>query len=288
MGESSGLAISIEMFHSGVSNRIKRSWGMKKVKKSKKTTPWMGAYKFALWGVVVMTVVAIGAMVAQYWTFKANEWMYADPEIDQIDFERKEGLPVCGESEETKGGCVNQPLSTPTSGASCQTMNPAGAKPGVTEAGCRAMAIQLRSWAGAFRSDACQSGLMFDQKTITSDMLVDKVNKTMKPKPISIAGMHKCAPGLAGRKCPVGMKYAGKATKWEDCYTVALKGACKYGTEQPINIVSGRKMYKYCAPIGTGEVTLEGGTGCYTGSAQKPTVKLCCPAGKTAVSGVCQ
>ncbi len=256
--------------------------------KKKKFSPWIGAYKFALGAIVVMTVVAVGTIVWQYVSFQKSLWMFESPEIDLIEFERKEGIPACGATDETKGGCVNQKLSIPTSGLSCQAKNPAGAESGVTEAGCRAMAFQLQSWAGAFRSDACKSGLLFDQKTITSDMLVDKVNKTMKPKNISIEGMHKCAPGLAGRYCPVGMKYKGKATKWEPCYTVALKGACKYGTEQPINIVGDRKLFKYCAPIGEGEVSLEGGTGCYTGSAAKPTVKLCCPAGKSVVSGKCQ
>lgn len=255
---------------------------------------WMKLYKFALGAIVAMTVVAVGVMAWQYWTFKTSEWMFQDPEIDLIEFERKEGLPVCGAVDETKGECVVQKLSTPTTGLSCQAKNPAGADPGVTEAGCRAMAASLAAagaktaWAQAYRSDACKSGLLFDQKTITSNMLVNKESRTMRPKPISIDGMHKCVPGLAGRKCPVGMKYKGKATEWEDCYTVDLKGACKYGTEQPINIVDGGKMYKFCAPTDSTQPALEGGTGCYTGSVSKPTVKLCCPAGKTVVSGKCQ
>lgn len=254
-----------------------------------KVPSWLSLYKFAIGSIVAMTVVAVGAMVWQYYSFRASEWMFAEPEIDLIEFERKEGVPVCGSVDETKGGCVVQKLSTPTAGASCQAINQAAATAaGVSEVGCRAMAFQLQSWAGAFRTDACQPGLLFNQKTITSNMLVDKVAKTMKPKNISIEGMHKCTPGLAGRKCPVKMQYLGKATTWEDCYTVPLKGACKYGTEQPINIVASGKLYKFCAPIGAGEVALEGGTGCYTGSASKPTVKLCCPAGKRVVSGKCE
>ncbi|KKU45281.1 MAG: hypothetical protein UX62_C0038G0006 [Microgenomates group bacterium GW2011_GWA2_46_7] len=260
----------------------------KKTVKTAKPSVWMGAYKFAIGGIVVMTILAVGAMVWQYYSFRASEWMFEEPEIDLIEFEKQDGLSVCGSTGETKGGCVTQPLSTPTSGLSCQAINQsAAAAAGVSEAGCRVVAAQMRSWAGAFRTDSCQPGLLFDQKTITSDMLVDKVAKTMRAKPISIAGMHKCVPGLAGRYCPVKDK-KGTRTGWEPCYTVALKGACKYTTEQPINIIDGGKKYKFCAPLGRGEKTLEGGTGCYTGSAAKPTVKLCCPAGKTAVSGKCQ
>jgi len=239
-----------------------------------------------------MTFVAVSAMVWQYFDMQSKLWMFNDfeelavaeeIEINEIAFPKagEGGLPLCGADNETKGGCQVIKLSTPTAGLSCQATNPtAAAAAGVTEAGCRSQAAMVRSWAGAFRSEACQPGLLFDQRTITSDMLVDKVNKTMRPKPIDISGMHKCSPGLAGRYCPVG-------GKWEPCYTVQYKGACKYAVEEPVNIVSGGKLYKHCASVAD-NTEVVGATGCYTGSVSKPTVKLCCPAGKTIQGGECK
>lgn len=258
-------------------------------KKTNKTSTWMNLYKWTVGAVVVMTIVAVGAMVWQYYDIQSKMWMFEDyeelvldgeSEINLIDSPRAKdgGLMKCGEDGETQGACVTLKLSVPTSGLSCQARNMG--KTGVTEAGCRAMAASMRSWAAAFRSDACQPGLMFDQRTITSDQLVDKVNKTMKPKPISIAGMHKCVPGLAGRYCRT------KEGKWEPCYTVPLKGACKWETEEPVNIVADGKLYKYCAP--TTQTYPEGGMGCYTGAPSKPTVKVCCAAGQEIVDGKCE
>jgi len=267
----------------------KKKQSMKRAMNGVKMTPWMKLYKFALGGVVVMTILAVGAMVWEYYDIQSKMWMFEDyeelatdanAEINLIDSPRavEGGLMKCGEDGETQGACVTLKLSVPISGISCQAPNMG--KTGVTEAGCRAMAASMRSWAAAFRSDACQPGLMFNQRTITSDMLVDKVNKTMKPKPISIAGMHKCIPGLSGRLCRT------KEGKWEECYTVDLKGACKWETEEPVNIVDGGKLYKYCAP--TTQTYPEGGMGCYTGSASKPTVKICCAAGQKIVDGACE
>src|SRR3989339_1174936 len=161
----------------------------------KKVSSWMSLYKFAIGAIVVMTVVTVGAMVWQYYDFQAKLWVFDDYEepalisdqtnINLIEFERGNRMSLCGETDETKGACKAIQLSTPTSGLSCQTPNlVAAASAGVTEAGCRMMAASLRSWAGAFRTESCQPGLMFDQRTITSDMLVDKVAKTMKPKSI--------------------------------------------------------------------------------------------------------
>lgn len=259
-------------------------------RKANKTSTWMNLYKWTVGAVVVMTIVAVGAMVWQYYDIQSKMWMFDDfeePElisdnsnVNLIEFERGNRMPLCGTTDDTKGACKNLQLSTPTSGLSCQATNQAAAAAaGVTEAGCRMMAATLRSWAGAFRSEACQPGLMFDQKTITSDMLVDKVNKTMKPKSISIEGMHKCVPGLAGRYCRT------KEGKWEPCYTVPLKGACKYGTESPFNIEASGKLYKYCVP--TNQNAPDDGNPCYTGSPTKPTVKVCCSEGMVISGGTC-
>lgn len=259
---------------------------------------WMGLYKYVIGAVIVVTLVAVGAMVWQYYDFQSKLWVFNDYEdlvatdavINEIDFPKagEGGLPLCGADNSTKGACAVIKLSTPTTGLSCQTGNPtAAAAAGVTEQACRMQALTMRSWAGALRSEACQPGLLFDQRTITSDMLVDKVNKTMRAKPINIDGMHKCTPGLAGRYCPVGGKLMGKETKWEPCYTVAFKGACKYAVEEPVNIVSGGKLYKHCASVAD-STEVVGATGCYTGSVSKPTVKLCCPAGKTIQGGECK
>lgn len=266
-------------------------------KKTSKMSAWMSLYKWAVGAVVVMTVVAIGAMVWQYVSFQRSLWMYEEFEseetasagqvdINLIDSPRGKdgGLAVCGSSDETKGSCVVQSLSTPTSGLSCQALSANGLAAGEAgKATCFMAAKAAGSWAVALQT-VCQPGLLYNQKSITSDKLIDKTTGQMKPKSISIEGMHKCIPGLAGRLCPSRDKN-GRVTGWSPCFTVPYKGACKFDAEEVVNIVSGGKLYKFCAP--TSQPDVQGATGCYVGNVTKPTVKVCCAAGKIVRDNIC-
>ncbi|MFH1244072.1 MAG: hypothetical protein V1487_00650 [bacterium] len=288
---------------------------MKKTKLAK-ISPWMKLYRFALGGIVVMTVMAVAAMVWQYYDLQSKVWMFSEYESDDLmvsDIEinlidapkaRDGGLSVCGSTNETKGECKTMQLSTPTSGGSCQAqrkivpqelLDKCNAENGtnitaVTEKGCRATAASMFSWAGAFRTCNCQPGLIYDQRTITSSFSVaDPTHTTGTAVPkghINVDGMHKCAPGLAGRYCPAGGERLGKNTQWVPCVTAPYKGACKYGIEEVVRVISGGKQYLFCAP--TNQPGVDDGTSCYTGNASKPTVKICCPVGQKVVSGKCQ
>lgn len=246
-------------------------------------------------------------------------------------------LSPCGETDETKGGCVNMILNQESKGTpSCQAIRPKPKDPvkaasllndygidlsSVSEAGCRGEAFMKRSWKAALLGPKCQPGLLFNQKSITSDTMVDKYTGASKAKPINVDRMHACTPGLAGRKHPVATKGsevlnldpghpdkvntygnsspsllpdkglqpniaayrdAGYTVTWEEYHT-PVKAACECATERPANIKGSGKILKFCAKTGPAQVKLEGSKACHT--ANKP--QFCCPAGKQPSSGKC-
>lgn len=256
-----------------------------------------------------------------------------DPEMETGEGNNPNNLVACGSSEATKGGCVDANLSTPRKEImSCQVRRTFfwdGGKAkrlelledygidtaSVTEAGCRMEARRLLSWGNALVGPKCQPGLLYNQRSVTSNVMMDKHTGASAPKAIDISRMHKCEPGLYGRKHPVVYKngekvhldpahpdknwivsgkglqkqidaYRGQGydVKWEEYY-VPIKGVCECRTERPLNIKTSTKLIKVCAKTGPAQVKLTGSTLCY---APKNLVKFCCPAGKTANNGVCQ
>lgn len=289
-------------------------------KKSAKMSSWRKLYKFALGGVIVMTVMAVGAMVWQYYDFQSKLWMYDDYEdalttnpieIDVIDAPNQieGGLPVCGKSEDTKGGCLSVALSKPERFSSCQQLNTAVRPASETKQICRILAIQLKSWAQAYKTGECQEGLLLTQ-SFTSEYLVDKLSGAKTKKPYDLSGQHQCGGDTTKESYPYVYK-DGKPVRilsawkgeFKTSYIQSLrnqnyqvvwkkipgvpKGSCKYQDEQSLDIVSGGTVYKYCSPVAQ-QPTLDGGVACYKGSPNHPTVQVCCVAGKSPIDGRCQ
>ncbi|HBD02322.1 MAG: hypothetical protein UX38_C0003G0041 [Microgenomates group bacterium GW2011_GWC1_46_16] len=254
-----------------------------------------------------------------------------NPEMETGWGSNQNNLVACGSSEATKGSCVMANLSTPRKEVySCQVIrNPAKGSAQqisllrdygvdtstVTEAGCKLEARLQLSWSKALIGPKCQPGLLYNQRSVTSNVMMDKHTGASAPKPIDISRMHKCQPGLYGRKHPVVYKngekihldpghpdknwivsgkglqkqidaYRGQGydVKWEEYY-VPIKGVCECRTERPLNMMSGDKLIKVCAKTGPAQVKLVGSTLCYNKSNQ---VQFCCPAGKTNQNGECK
>lgn len=123
-------------------------------------------------------------------------------------------LPACETSTSTQGECVEMVVAPKSNEKKlCQkqrdsissdlglTLDPSTA----SRNACHTVAVARSSWKEALPTKACQPGLLFNQLSITSDKTVDKYTGKVSQKAyaVDISNMHKCIPGLAGRKHPV-------------------------------------------------------------------------------------
>ncbi len=256
---------------------------------------------------------------------------------DEVDGPVQPGwktLAACGSKDEVKGGCVAMNVSTSTKGGgSCQALRKVTPEltrdygistAGISEAGCRGAAAMVRSWKNALLGPECQPGLLYNQKSITSDVFQNKYTGKSSPKQINISHMHTCMPGNAGRKHPTFTK--GNETLYMDpghpdkvitnggnstapskvpdkgmqtnidayrdagytvtweAYDVVPKAACECRTEREINIPTSEGKLIKYCAK-TGPAQVKLEGATPCSQSNKPM--FCCPAGKNPSNGKC-